>query len=671
MAAPGHTCALLVSGEVACWGGGIGPVKNGSRTSLKRPTLVRGLRDAIDVATGLYHTCVAHADGTVSCWGWDSDGELGGGPSPEEEDEPVVVPKLSGVVELASRASHTCARRRDGHVLCWGKNDHGQLGRPPVMDRYGAKRVVGPVEVPGLADAVQLVVSHTRSCARRASGQVVCWGESLGSGAGAHPTLMPLSDVTDAVGLAADFATCAVRANGEAVCISNQASGRKRVLAAKDVVGLGLGPASECAVTRDGAVLCWGDSASGELGDGTIGTSRTEPRAVIGITDATQVVSSWNHHCALRRSGQIACWGANNEAQLGIGDDDVLHTPHVVPGLVGARVAVGLYQSCAITPAKALQCWGHDVTRSPHFARSTAEGVAGVGEVIDVAVGFDHGCALTPAGGAVCWGDPGRLGTPLPYRTEYGPRAIEGVSDAVAISTGEQHTCARRRDGTVVCWGQNHSGQLGDGTTRSSTRGVVVTGLRGVVDVRCGDEHTCAVLDGGEVRCWGKNDAGQLGSFGPSGDPVPASSRPLAVAAVQGATAVAAGSAHSCAIVKGGAVTCWGHDHHGAIMCSDPGGCRGQRFIEAPELADATAISAGGHDTCVLRAGGAIVRCWSRIGEDGTDRRDVALAASSVAAGGAHVCAITNGQVACWGKNDAGEVGASPPYRTTPVPPIW
>ncbi|MFO0738246.1 MAG: hypothetical protein U0270_20305 [Labilithrix sp.] len=683
VAAPGHTCALLVSGEVACWGGGIGPVVNGARTSVKHPRVIPRIRDAIDVATGLYHTCAARSDGKVLCWGWDSEGELGGGEPPSVDDEPVLVPKLDDVVELASRANHTCARRRDGHVLCWGKNDTGQLGRAPGKDPMGPSRVTGVVLVPNLTDAVEIVTSHTRSCARRANGRVVCWGEPLpGTAPVARGTLQSFPDVTDAVGLAADGVTCVVRANGEAQCLGGMAHGSvgpggppppKRPMAAKEITSLALGGAAECAVTRAGAVLCWGEGVSGELGDGTT-KPHDAPAPVAGVTDATQVVASWNHMCALRKNQQVVCWGANNEAQLGIGLDDIERTPFLVPGVSAAKVAVGYSQSCAIDSSMKALCWGHDVTIDQYLTASTPREVPGLGAVTEIALGFGHGCALAPAGGATCWGSPSHLGAQLPYKNETAAHPISGVTDGTTLSTGESHSCVRRRDGTAVCWGQNREGQLGDGTKRPSLSAVPVKGLTDAVDVRCGNDHTCALRTNGDVACWGSNDAGQVGVFEPSGDPSPAPSAPVAVTPIRGATAIAAGATHTCAIV-GGKVTCWGHDHHGSIVCSHGAqpGCRGQRFIDVPSIDDATAISAGGHKTCVLRRGApSSVTCWSRALAQETDLRETPLSSpSAFAVEGEHVCAVSQGRAACWGRNEAGQIGAPPPYRTSATPVVW
>jgi alpha-tubulin suppressor-like RCC1 family protein len=669
-AAPGHTCALLTTGQVACWGGGIGPLdRKGYRTNVKRPRIFPGITDAIDVATGIYHGCAVKAGGDVVCWGSNSDGQLGSGQRhvAHDDDAFFVVPKLHDIVEIASRAEHTCARRSDGRVLCWGKNESGQVSQVIAAPGIEAD---GPSPVNGVDDAVELATAHTQSCARRANGHVVCWGEwypQPAQGGG----LRDLSSVTDAVALSVDSSrACLVRANGDVACVAGT---NRADVPIGDAVDIADGGGATCAVKKSGQVVCWGGNVSGELGDGTT-TSREIPKPVIGLDDATQVVASWNHFCALRRDGEVACWGANDTAQLGIGSDDVESEPFAVPGVKGSKVVVGPEQSCALAPDGKLVCWGHDVTRSQMFWRAAAGPVPGLtGPVADVAVGRWHGCAVTKVGATFCWGNPTSLGAQLPYRDDSSVRPIANAVDAVAITTGERHACVRKTSGKVLCWGQNDRGQLGDGTTRPSTAAVEVKGLADVVEVSCGDNHTCARRANGAVVCWGANEAGQIGAFDSNGDPSPASPVFVPVSALRSpAVALGAGTSSTCALAKSGVVTCWGHNHRGRVVCSHPGGCKGDRFVDVPGVTDAKLLAVGGWKSCVVRGDGAI-SCWTKVVEATTDLAPGPSmpAVSAVAAESSHTCAISSGAVRCWGRNEAGQVGAPPPFRTSPVSPVW
>jgi len=92
------------------------------------------------------------------------------------------------------------------------------------------------------------------------------------------------------------------------------------------------------------------------------------------------------------------------------------------------------------------------------------------------------------------------------------PTIVAALSGATGITGNGVHFCAVLTGGTVKCWGANFSGQVGDGSIDVGRLSpTVVLGLTGASKVAAGAAHSCALLGGGTVRCWGSNSEGQLG----------------------------------------------------------------------------------------------------------------------------------------------------------------
>ncbi|MCG8417171.1 MAG: hypothetical protein MJE77_04405 [Proteobacteria bacterium] len=269
---------------------------------------------------------------------------------------------------------------------------------------------------------------------------------------------------------------------------------------------------------------------------------------------------------------------------------------------------------------------------------------------------------------------------------EYG--YDEGVDICVAVAkvvTGWAHSCALLSGGEVRCWGQNDLGQLGYGHTEHigddeepASAGNVDVGGR-VVDLVAGNFHTCALLDTHAVRCWGYSPYGQLG-YGGGGhigdDEVPAEAGDVDVGGP--VVALTAGSYHTCALLEGGAVRCWGRNYEGqlgygnttAIGDNETPASAGNVDIGGPVFA----ISAGGWHTCARLYAGK-VRCWGNnsagqlgygndrhIGDNETPASagdvDVGGPVTALSAGGQHTCAIlAAGRVRCWGNDQYGQLG--------------
>jgi alpha-tubulin suppressor-like RCC1 family protein len=247
--------------------------------------------------------------------------------------------------------------------------------------------------------------------------------------------------------------------------------------------------------------------------------------------------------------------------------------------------------------------------------------------------------------------------------------------DAVQVAAGNHFSCAVLVDGTARCWGYSSEGVLGNGfTTGDTSTPTLVGSLNGVkvTSVTTGEYSACALLAGGTVRCWGETVYGQTGD---ASVPTPADV-PIAVPGVSGATALASGSVHSCAIVAGGQVKCWGNNYADQIGDGHHG-----TMIEPPStvllaggapLTGAIAIGAGDVTSCAALSD-STVWCWGgNLGSTGVSAPTKVGAlntAVSVRLGHDHACALlTGGAVTCWGGNGNGQLGND--TMTTSAAPV-
>lgn len=379
----------------------------------------------VQVSVAGYTNCFRFASGKVRCVGWNDDKPaLGEGPmlgdglashagcpiaGTDCSFKPVIVSGLTDAIDLGAGAYHSCVRKSDSTVVCWGRNYVGQIGDGTLIPR------ATPTPVSGLVDVVQLAVGANVTCARKSTGVVVCWGQNnfgqVGDG-----TVVTRSTPTPVAGLT-------------------------------DAIDVSIGDGGACAIRAGGQLVCWGINQYGDLGDGVVFHKSCEvgldcsplPVAVSGITDATQISRGAAHACAVRADGSMWCWGLNNEGGLGDG----------VPNH-------GNYPTWT-------RCQDNDCQPTPVK-------VVNMAFPKQIAVGAGHTCALRPTGVVSCWGagDFGSLGGPkLPNgepEQRYVPGDVTGIADALSLSGKFNHDyCALRPNGRVTCWGRNVYGELANG----------------------------------------------------------------------------------------------------------------------------------------------------------------------------------------------------------------
>lgn len=500
----GSSCALLRDGTVRCWGHNLnGRLGDDSLDDAATPRVVTGVSAAVDIDISYSGACATRSDGRIVCWGSNADGALGIGTTTDVGFNKGYVNDITTAVGVRTGDRYGCALLSNDRVRCWGRGNSGQLG-----DGNSAAPRTSPTAEIALDDARgpegRLAASIQQTCAISSGPTPVvrCWGDASGG-------VMPGTSVTgvrdprvisgtdNAVWVAvSEEHACAVRANGTVLCWGSQALGRigngstagslvnvTQVPGISTAVAVTVGASHTCALLADGQVRCWGSSQYGKIGHGSTGgasTAVTQPTAVVGLSNVTEVRAGSEHTCALLATGEVWCWGRNQVGQLGDG------TP---PGSSSAHSNV---------PVRVL----------------------GASNVTRLGVGFQSSCALLQDGTARCWGlnSGGQLGngTSGTGTNQASPSVVTDLSDLTGLHIGGGGGCAVRADETVSCWG--HGSLRGDGTGTNGllTKSVVST-ITNAVEVVVGGStssgtgYACALLHDERVRCWGRNLNGQLG----------------------------------------------------------------------------------------------------------------------------------------------------------------
>ena len=376
-----HTCALLVTagGLVRCWGEGANGKLGYANTDTigdDETPLSAGDVDVggtvVELAAGSEHTCALLDTGTVRCWGEGANGKLGYANTNTIGDDET--PASAGDVDIggtvtaiAAGGDHTCALLETGSIRCWGRGFAGRLGYANTNDIGDDETPAsaGDVNVGGTVTAIAAGDQHT--CAQLSTGPIRCWGQGsfgrLGYGnsnlIGDDETPASAGDI-NVGGTATSFSatgphTCALFSGGNIRCWGQGVFGQlgygntnpigddETPASAGDVpVGGNVttilaGGVNTCAILENGNLRCWGDGSNGQPGYGNtnnIGDNETPASVgdvdVAGSTGAavTALTGGIRHTCARLSNDSLRCWGQGTNGALGygntnnIGDDE-------------------------------------------------------------------------------------------------------------------------------------------------------------------------------------------------------------------------------------------------------------------------------------------------------------------------------------------------------------
>ncbi len=375
---------------------------------------------AVQIVAGANHFCALLSDGTVRCWGDDDYGALGGGDRPKDpksDDDSgasvtTTVTGLTNVTQISAGRQSTCARRADGNVWCWGRNTEGQLGLGAAKPSWDGMPHPTAMPVALYAAALRVDVGEQNACAVLASGKVSCWGTN-------------------------ERAQLA-RPDAELTIVLGPGSAE---LDAFGVTRIAIGTVTLFGVTSTKRVVDWGEIAGR---DGLLGGRMT---SISPDPFANEIPS-------LEDVTSIAATSSRNRPGSG--------------GGFPPKPPVRLAHACAIAAGE-VHCWGRS----------------------DV--------------GALCTGLPDEAVEPV-----LAP--IKGKAWPQQLAVGHEITCARMTDGSIHCCGGAEKGRLGAGHTEPYaalfTR--IASFEKHAVQVATSDGAVCALVKDGSVECWGSNVFGEL-----------------------------------------------------------------------------------------------------------------------------------------------------------------
>lgn len=362
-------------------------------------------------------------------------------------------PNAMQVVELAAGRAHTCARRQNGEVLCWGDNTFGQLAIDGAQSASATPR--GVLRVMG---AVQLAAGDDFTCARLGDGRVFCWGDNRSQ---------QVNEGRD-----------------DRVVVPSTVS------LMTTLRSIAAGGSTACALMTNGAVFCWGRNTSRQIVNDTMRASVAVPSFITGLSSATKIVMGRDHTCVTSADTGLRCWGNNRSGQLGRAtpmEVDPVPEGLGLNALTADPMAItaGSAHMCAAYGAGVVYSWGldtnaqlgpRDVTMpgSPLPSPWQSNVFAAAATIVQLEAGDAHTCARTSSGLVFCWGDnqQGQVDPAgarvnllrLPVRVPF----PEGETAAVSIAAGAFHTCAAYASGAVYCWGRPNEGQTGLANTMSA-----------------------------------------------------------------------------------------------------------------------------------------------------------------------------------------------------------
>ena len=598
--------------------------------------------------------------------------------------------------QLSSGNYHSCGIASNNNAYCWGLNTNGQLGNNSTAQSKIPTAITMSGELSGLTiKSISVGDSHT--CAITSNNQAYCWGLNTNGQLGNGSTTQNLTPV-------------AVTRTGS--------------LSGLTLRQISTGNSHTCAIASNNQIYCWGNNASGQLGNNSTAQS-TSPVAVdisgaLNGLDVKSISVSNNFSCATTSNDKAYCWGLNTNGQLGNNSTTQsnvpvqIYTSGALSGLTVSAIATGGSHTCVIASNKLAYCWGlnangqlgnNSTTQSSvPVAVYTTSGPLSSLNVRSISAGASFSCAIASNSSgtnsqAYCWGLAinGQLGNNSTTQSNIPVNVTtSGLTNgltAKAITGSGNSTCIIASDNQSYCWGLGSNGQLGNNLTVQSLVPVATDTLAlndlTTQTITAGNAHSCMIASNSQAYCWGLNANGQLGNSSTTQSTTPAAVYTSGILSGLTIKTISSSNTHTCVVASNNQAYCWGLNTNGQLGNNSTAQSTVPVAVyNSGALSGLTikTISVGDSHTCVIASNNQAY-CWGlntngQLGNSSTTQSLVPVAVTtsgplsglyikSIDASSSHSCAVASDNNAyCWGNNASGQLGNNSTNQSTAPTPV-
>ena len=542
-----HVLALKTNGTLWCWGSnfqgalGLNTAGGGYRSS---PTQIGADTNWSSVAAGYLNSMAIKTDGTLWAWGGYQSGygQLGQN-DVIQRSSPTQIGALTNWSSVAAGTYYCLARKTNGTIWAWGRNNTGALGQNDTIYRSS------PVQVGTDTNWSSVFATNLYGTSNAVKTDNSFWGWGYGSniGVGYGSTTIDRSSPVQ-VGAAYTF---------------NNISVSRADIASPSTIG----------IKPDGTLWAWGGNQYGQLAQVSDKIYRSSPVQVGVLTNWSSSSAGRFYVVAVKNNGSLWSWGQNNQGQLGLGDIIYRSSPtQIGTNNNWSSITSSYLSNFAIKTDGSLWAWGNNQYGGFGVSTITVSGNTNSSSPVQVGklpwkklyAGSVSTYGIKFDGTLWSWGSNsvGQLAQGnITYRSS--PVQIGTLSNWLSIAAS-YHLAAVKTDGTLWTCGRNNSGGLGDGTIINKSSLAQIGLLTNWLLVATNLDNTFAIKTDGTLWAWGSNGQGQIGN--PTITLLTNRSSPVQIGTDtnwSSVTSCASGAVH--AIKTDGTLWAWGFNSSGQL----------------------------------------------------------------------------------------------------------